>query len=118
MGEFVGLALRAKGACPIEVELVPDALAASRDAAKRAPALVMAGLCLWGLLGASAVYVNKADEAVNKKSIRSRVNKTSFSGFSSSIASLNSQLDELKTRSGQLEEAVNDRSYWGRKFLI
>ena len=114
MGEFVGLALRAKGACPIEVELVPDALAASRDAAKRAPALVMAGLCLWGLLGASAVYVNKADEAVNKKIDQVQSKQDKLSGFSSSIASLNSQLDELKTQSGQLEEAVNDRSYWVR----
>jgi hypothetical protein len=114
MGEFVGLALRAKGACPIEVELVPDALAASRDAAKRAPALVMAGLCLWGLLGASTVYVKKADETVNKKIDQVQSKYDSLSGFSSSIAGLNSQLEDLKAQSGQLEEAVNDRSYWVR----
>lgn len=114
MGELVGLALRAKGACPVEVELVPDALATSRDAAKRAPALVMAGLCLWGMLGASTVYVKKADEAVNKKidQVQSKFDK--LSNFSSSIAKLNDQLEDLKTQSAQLEEAVNERSYWVR----
>jgi type IV pilus assembly protein PilM len=44
MGELVGLALRAAGACPVEVELVPDTVASARDSAKRAPALIMAGL--------------------------------------------------------------------------
>lgn len=114
MGELVGLALRAKGACPVEVELVPDALATSRDAANRAPALVMAGLCLWGMLGASTVYVKKADEAVNKKidQVQSKFDK--LSNFSSSIAKLNDQLEDLKTQSAQLEEAVNERSYWVR----
>ena len=114
MGELVGLALRAKGACPVEVELVPDALATSRDAAKRAPALVMAGLCLWGVLGASTIYVKKADEAVNKKidQVQSKFDK--LSNFSSSIAKLNGQLEDLKAQSAQLEEAVNERSYWVR----
>lgn len=114
MGELVGLALRAKGACPVEVELVPDALAISRDAAKRAPALIMAGLCLWGILGASTVYVKKADEAVNKKIDQVQGKFDKLSGFSSSIANLNGQLEDLKAQSAQLEEAVNDRSYWVR----
>ena len=114
MGELVGLALRSKGSCPVEVELVPDALATSRDAAKRAPAFVMAGLCLWGLLAAATVYVKKADEAVKEKiaEIDSRHDK--LSGNASSIAELNSKLDDLKAQSGQLEKAVNERSYWVR----
>lgn len=114
MGELVGLALRAKGACPVEVELVPDALATSRDAAKRAPALVMAGLCLWGMLGASTVYVKKADEAVRAKIDQVQGKFDRLSNFSSSIAKLNGQLDDLKAQSAQLEEAVNERSYWVR----
>jgi hypothetical protein len=114
MGELVGLALRSKGSCPVEVELVPDSLATSRDAAKRAPAFVMAGLCLWGLLAAATVYVKKADEAVKERiaEIDSRHDK--LSGNASSIAELNSKLDDLKAQSGQLEKAVNERSYWVR----
>ncbi len=114
MGELVGLALRAKGACPVEVELVPNALEISRDAAKRAPALVMAGLCLWGMLGASTVYVKKADEAVSKKIDQVQTKYNKLSGHSAAIAELNNKLEDLKAQSGQLEEAVNDRSYWVR----
>lgn len=59
LGELAGLALRGMGACPCEIELVPGALAASRDAAKRAPALVLAGLCIMGALGASLFWFKK-----------------------------------------------------------
>lgn len=114
MGELVGMALRARGSCPVEVELVPDALEVSRDASRRAPSFIMAGLCLWGLLGASISYVKKADETTNGKisEVQAKLNK--LSGFASSIAELNNNLEDLKGKSAQLEQAVNDRSYWVR----
>ncbi len=114
MGELVGLALRAKGSCPVEVELVPDAVASARDSAKRAPALIMAGLCLWGLLGASLTYVKKADEAVKAKMGELESKQRKLSEFASAIAELNVKLGDLKGESAQLEEAINDRSYWVR----
>lgn len=114
MGELVGLALRAKGACPVELELVPDALATARDASKRAPSLVMAGLCLWGLLGAATIYVKKADEAVNGKIEEVQKKQNKLSGFASAITELNNTLDDLKGKSAQIEQVVNDRSYWVR----
>ena len=114
MGELVGLALRAKGSCPIEVELVPDGVAAARDAARRAPALIMAGLCLWGLLGASIVYVKKADDTVKSKVAELNAQQQKLSDLSSDIAQYRSKLDDLKGESAQLQDAVNDRSYWVR----
>jgi len=58
--------------------------------------------------------VKKADEAVKERiaEIDSRHDK--LSGNASSIAELNSKLDDLKAQSGQLEKAVNERSYWVR----
>lgn len=51
LGELVGLALRSAGGCPSEVELVPTAVSNARDAARRTPALILAALVLWELLG-------------------------------------------------------------------
>ena len=67
MAELVGLALRSSGSCPVEVELVPDAVELSRDTARRAPALILAGLCAWSLLGAGITYFNKAGDATQAK---------------------------------------------------
>lgn len=114
MGELVGLALRAKGSCPIEVELVPDAVSAARDSARRAPALIMAGLCLWGLLGASIVYIKKADEAVQSKISELDSKQKKLAEIASGIAEYKSKLEDLKGKSAQLQDAVNDRSYWVR----
>lgn len=114
MGELVGLALHAKGACPIEVELVPDAVATARDASRRAPALIMAGLCLWGLLGASTIYVKKADETVKTKISELDSKQKKLSEFASEIAETKARLEDLKGEAGQLQDAVRDRSYWVR----
>ena len=114
MAELVGLALRTIGACPVELELVPDTVASARDCAKRAPALIMAGLCLWGLLGASIMYVKTADKTVKAKTAQIQDKFDDLQANAADIATLNAKLDDLKTQSAQIEEAVNDRSYWVR----
>ncbi|HYF35328.1 MAG TPA: type IV pilus assembly protein PilM, partial [Prosthecobacter sp.] len=67
MSELVGLALRGAGAAPSEIELVPDVVESARDSARRAPALVMAGLCLMAALGAGIVYFQNAERVVQAK---------------------------------------------------
>ncbi len=112
MAELVGLALRGAGACPMEVELVPDSVALARDAAKRAPLLVVAALCLWALLGACIVYFQKADEAVKKNTARLQQKSNDISDYAAELNALAKKLDDLKSQAGQLQESVNDRSYW------
>ena len=114
MAEMVGLALRGAGASPMEIELVPDEVARARDAAKRAPLLVIAGLCLWAALGAGIVYFNKADEAVKGALKEMQAKADKLTGVATQINALDKQLEELKSQASQLEEAVNDRSYWVR----
>ncbi len=114
MGELVGLALRSMGACPIEVELVPDSVASARDAAKRTPLLVVAGLCAWALLGAGIAYVTKAEAAVKSKIQQMTDRNDELSEFATAITDQNNRFEDLKAQSAQMEEAVNDRSYWVR----
>ena len=114
MGELVGLALRGAGSCPIEVELVPDAVATARDAARRSPALIMAMLCLFGALGAGVVYVKSASGAVQEQIAKTQAQEDELKEYADEIRDLDGKLEELKGQSAQLEVAVKDRSYWVR----
>jgi type IV pilus assembly protein PilM len=114
LGELVGLALRGMGACPCEIELIPDSLAASRDAARRAPALILAGLCLLGALGASIYWFKSANELVEARSAQLQLKNSELSRLANEIRLLDNRQEELRQRSSQLEQAVTDRSWWVR----
>ncbi|MBL9133546.1 MAG: hypothetical protein JNG86_20210 [Verrucomicrobiaceae bacterium] len=114
MGELTGLALRGLGGCPCEVDLVPDAIFAARDASRRAPALVMAGLCLFAALGASIVWCQKAQAAIEGRYNSILAEGTRLQQLGRSIQGLESQQAELTARSAQLEQTVKERSWWVR----
>ena len=113
-GEMSGLALRYFGACPAEVELVTETLAAARDSARRAPAVIMAGMCLLATLLATLLYFKKADAVVQEKVAGMEAEQSSLKGIANELLSLDERLESLRTQSGQIESAVNTRSYWVR----
>lgn len=112
LGELVGLALRGMGSCPCEIELVPSKLAAARDAARRAPALVLAGLCVLGALSASIYWFKSADEVIKNRAAALSVESAELSRLANAIRQLDAQQEALRLRSVQLEQAVTDRSWW------
>jgi type IV pilus assembly protein PilM len=112
LGELVGLALRGMGACPCEIELIPDAVAAARDAARRAPALILSGLCLLGALGASIFWFQSASTAVQGRASTLQNESGELSRLAGEIRQLDARQEELRVRSAQLEQAVTDRSWW------
>lgn len=114
LGELVGLALRGMGACPCEIELIPDALVSARDAARRAPALILAGLCFMGALGASIFWFKSATEVVEARASVLQVKSAQLTGLANQIRELDAKQEELRQRSAQLEQAVTDRSWWVR----
>lgn len=114
MSELVGLALRGAGSCPIEVELLPESVAKARDAAKRSPALIMAMLCLFAALGAGALYFKSANQAVQSKIAALDGESAALKGHADAIRELDDEIEDLKGQSGQLEGAINARSWWLR----
>jgi type IV pilus assembly protein PilM len=114
MGELIGLALKASSACPVQVELLADNVKQSREAARRGPILAVAGLCLWGLGGASVAYFKKAEEAVKDKQALVQKSLAALADHTEELTSLRNELDDLKNQGSQLQAAVNDRSYWIR----
>lgn len=114
MAELVGLALRHAGACPIEVELVPDRVEAARDSARRAPFLIMATLCLFAALLAGVFYFKKADSLVLEKLTKDEAVLADLSKQDTALSDTEKQMQLLIGHSVQLEQSVNDRSYWTR----
>jgi type IV pilus assembly protein PilM len=114
LGELVGLALRSSGSCACEVELVPDVVANARDAARRAPALVMAGACLWAALGGGIYYYNHATRVVEEQVAGMQQEATRLNGVANQIKALDAQLAQSIALSQPLIQAVGDRSYWVR----
>ena len=74
----------------------------------------MAMLCLFAALGAGIAYLKFADGAVQERIAAAESEKAELQGYSDEIKDLDATLEELKAQSGQLEEAINDRSYWVR----
>lgn len=112
MGELVGLALRHAGAAPVQVELTPDSVAARRDSAKRAPFLMLATLCSLLALLVGVFYFKRANALVQEKTTAQAAEITELEDYESIINEQNKQLDLLMKQSVQLEQVVNDRSYW------
>ncbi|HBJ88290.1 MAG TPA: hypothetical protein DDZ88_31425 [Verrucomicrobiales bacterium] len=114
LGELVGVALQGMGSCPCEIELVPDALASARDAARRAPALVLSGLCILAALGAAIFWFKNAEASVQQRTSGIQAEVSSLSQLAGEIRLLEARQAELRVRSLQLEQAVTDRSWWVR----
>lgn len=117
MSELVGLALRPVGSCPSEVELVPDAVANARDAARRTPALIMAGLCLLAALGAGIMYFKNAERVTQEKLGSLQQEQARLTAIANQIRALDVTMAQMQGRSQQLEQAVNDRSFWVRLLI-
>jgi type IV pilus assembly protein PilM len=111
MGELVGLALRQSSATPVSLELVPDQVGKARDAAKRAPLLIVGGLCLWALAGAGITYFNKANDAVQAKLKSVSASHAKLVNYSEDIATLTTELDQTKAEATMIQNAVFDRAY-------
>ena len=114
LGELAGLALQGMGSCPCEIELVPAALANARDAARRAPALIMSGLCVLAALGAAIFWFKHAEASVQQRAGLIQGEAAQLGRLAGEIRLLDARQEELRTRSSQLEQAVTNRSWWVR----
>ncbi len=116
LGELSGLALRGLGGCPLQLELIPDAIFTSRDAARRAPVLIMAGVCLFATLGASIIWCQKAQAAIEERHLKLRNEGEGLISIGRNIQALEAEQEQLRTRASQLQQIVQERSWWVRLF--
>ena len=116
LGEVVGLALRAAGTVPVELDLVPFTVERTRDANRRKPFLILTTLGLVGLLGAGIVYFKRAAGIAEAKTAALSQEKGVLAGFDSKIQVFKNTLAEVESAADPLTSAVSDRTYWVRLF--
>ena len=114
LAEIVGLALRHVGSVPVEVELVPEAVAGRRDAAKRAPFLILSTLCLFAVLLVGIFYFKQAQAAVQGEVTKLTNNREELRKYDNSLKDVDKKLQALRGTSMQYEGVVNDRAFWVR----
>lgn len=114
MAELVGLALRHMGSCPVEVELVPDSVAAQRDSAKRAPFLVFATFCLFAAMIAGILFFKRTNQVIQGKLDSGKSELAELNKHDAAIKDLDKLMGLVVGQSTQLEQAVKDRGYWSR----
>ena len=94
-GELVGLGLRGAGSAGIEIDLVPAAVQAKRDAAKRRPILISAA-CLFLLgLGAWAGFQAYSAKIANEEANKREDDLQVLQGPANKIKKLQGAIDEL-----------------------
>ncbi len=112
LGTLVGLALRAQGDCPIEVNLIPKSVKIKQSQKSRGPLLVVSLICVagaFGILGGSA-FVRaqqiKADTAKLESALASRET------VSRRIQAVEGELNANLARAVMLERLAAQRAFW------
>lgn len=110
LGELIGMALRDVASCPMEIDLVPESVAARKDLDARKPFLVTAAVVAVSTLLAGGVYFAKAKSlnAVEQGKVGSEY--STLFGFYKKIQSEDKALMAARTESLPRETAVMGRT--------
>ncbi len=114
LGELVGLALRLKGSCPLELNLLPKTVVRAQSLAAQRPWLIAAALGLFGILGALFLYFDRG--ATSKAEVLSSVTQqvTSLQRFDSKLKALQEEQNKLKDVAERYMRAIEERDAWLR----
>lgn len=114
LGEHVGLALRAIGSCPVEIDLKPDEVAARRVLAARKPMLVSAAAAL--MLGfvswAGFAHFAAAKSASHAQEMGSRLEDVQ--AVSNAVNRHFKELEDIQNTRQPLVRVVETRAAWIR----
>lgn len=114
VGELIGLGLRGAGKCPMEIDLVPDAVARARDVAKRKPFLIGAIACLVGALGLGIWNFQNKKSLAEKETASLKSELNSLESVNEKIEAANKDLKEAQSVAQPMVDAAEMRSFWLR----
>ena len=110
LGELVGLGLRGISSCPMELDIVPDAVDRRRDLKRRKPFLVTAGTCLLGTLAAAGMYCSKGKQLAEGRTADLEERVTELKGYQGDISTERKREKEATSRANPLEQAIVGRT--------
>jgi len=99
LGEVVGIALRATGPCPVQINLRPPAVLREQDLNRRKPFLIMAAASLFLALGAWWLYFTQAN------TVKAEV-LTGVQGEVQKLQKIAKEFDDIKADQDALEGTV------------
>ena len=113
LGELVGLGLRRGSDCPMELNLRPPSVVRAREMSARIPGLVLAGLCLFLILGGWASYFFHASRVQAAVSAQLQKNKIQeMQAVEAKFNSIKATIRAKQELAAPLIHAVEDREYW------
>jgi type IV pilus assembly protein PilM len=114
LGELVGLALRAIGECPMELNLRPESVTKKRRAAARKPFVIAAGICLLLSLAGWALYFMRAAsvEAAVLSQLEPKVKN--LKAFEGKFDAVKKEIKTAEETAVPFVQAATDRDYWLR----
>lgn len=113
-GELVGLALRGTSECPMELNLRPARVVRRHEIARRRPYLILAGLCIFALLGAFYVYLDRAAQLTADVAGALDAKARPLVEFDKKIAAAMKDKDAALARATPLVTAVEEKNFWIR----
>ena len=112
LGELVGLALRALGNCPMELNLRPVSVAKAEKRAAQRPYLIAAGVCVLATLGAWWQYYERAAVLTREKSDKLNQDAAPLLALEKKMKDARDDVDKLAQSALPLETVAAEREYW------
>jgi type IV pilus assembly protein PilM len=116
MGELVGSAINQIGEAPVEMELLPESVQASKALDKRKPSLVLALLTIVALLGALGFYFSKAAEIASSKAESIAAKGDALKKYNVEIEDLKEEIEGIDGKKKPFVESIRHRVYWVQVF--
>jgi type IV pilus assembly protein PilM len=114
LGELVGLALRGTSECPMELNLRPARVVRRHEIARRRPYLILAGLCIFALLGVCYVYFDKAALLTSDVAAKLEAKARPLAEFDKKIGAAMKDKDAALAKATPLITAVDEKNFWIR----
>lgn len=112
LGELVGLALRGTSDCPMELNLRPARVARRQELSRRKPFLILAAACLFVLLGAVYVFLDRAAQLTTDAATTLAEQTRPLAEFDRKITAAKNEIKAAQDKAAPLVSAVAERNYW------
>ncbi len=112
LGELVGLALRALGNCPMELNLRPASVVKAGKRAAQRPYLIAAGACILSALGAWWQYYENAASRTDEVTEKLKQKAAPLAALDRDIKAAQGEVDALIKSVQPLAQVAQEREYW------
>jgi hypothetical protein len=112
LGELTGLGLRGLSSCPMELDLVPEAVQRARDLAARKPSFVMAGCCVVALIAAAGYYFDRGSVLAEEKKSDIAGRTAELRAFDKEIQKWTDVQKAVDVKMKPFTGAVIERIFW------